>query len=425
MISEKTYSYLRALMWLLVVVTLPALLYEKYFAKGYVHAVLLIGFVFAVYWNSKNKIFSRDEEKLILFGFVLFCYVLLGFFQQVDGLSRFNSVLDNYTKVLLPLALFSILYWLRADGFKILIYSLFLSVLIALMHAINGLVQDLPRGGGSIHGSPIIFADLVMLYGLLNGVLSVYFWNDSKRLKAFLFCAASLLGIAASLLSGTKGGLLVLLSLPVFVLPFLHTTRDKVVFSIVSTLSLLALVVLFTITDNVLKPRMMMAWQEIQQILTGDLSGGSLGYRIQIWKVVWQSFLENPIFGVGAGEFYSFKYILLHEVGGTVDGSLLRFKHAHNEYFTILSGLGLIGVALYFLFFKWLIGLFVDAAKSPFSKEKTIGFLGLITIVSYVDFSLSESFLSSHSGGAAFYFIITLLVYALNQSKHYKSVSIK
>jgi len=94
---------------------------------------------------------------------------------------------------------------------------------------------------------------------------------------------------------------------------------------------------------------------------------------------------------------------------------LIKYKHSHNEYLGILSGMGLVGVLFYMFFFGWLIQTFKKAIKSDNQQIKAIGLAGVSLIFCYLDFSLSESFLSSKLGSVAFYLLITYFIYYLNK----------
>lgn len=391
------------------------MVYEKYFARGYIHLVLLVGFGFILYNNQKQVIFSKDEEKLIQFGFMFFVFALFGFFQQTPGLTRFDVVLDNYLKALLPLALIPLFYFSKLNGLKLLITSLVLASFIALGLSLYGQYQNMPRGGGSVHGSAIIFGDLAMLFALLSGLFGFYFYKKRKYLLAIVLVMSCIFSLFSSFSSGTKGGVIALLSLPFVVAPVIQDRKARIIFiSLILSLLIIAMTILFS-TENLLKERMFIAWTELLQILNGNFDGPSLGFRVQIWLVAWQAFLSNPIFGIGIGEFYAFKLSLINSGMATVD--IETYKHAHSEYFTILSSMGVVGVVLYLWFFKWLLGYFYQHAISKSYEIKFIGIAGLITIMCYIDFSLSESFLSSHLGGGTFFFVISLLIYSLHNLK--------
>lgn len=396
-----------------ILAILPSLVLGDYFGKDYIHIFMVFGFGFIVYLNKKKMLFASDEETLIRFGFAIFVVALSGYFQQDPQYTRFAPGLDNFSKAFIPLVLLSILYFLKPRADKLLFLSICIGVLTALPLTVVGILENLPRGGGEVHGAPIIFGDLVMLYGLLSLVVAVYFFSSKKYLFSAIWCFIAVLGVFSSISSGTKGGLIALITLPFLFYSMISEKKNRYRFLLLMIILGLLFVLLVFGTNNLLRPRLFELWVELKMVLNGDLSGHTLGYRLQMWKYSWDLFLSHPIFGIGIGEFYSIKMHLIQN--GLIDADIERFKHSHNEYLSIMSNMGLVGVFLYVWFFKWLISYFYHALKSSSGKVKYLGLTGLVTITCYLDFSLSESFLSSHLGGTAFFFIITLLIYSINQ----------
>lgn len=401
----------RFYLFLIVFLFLPSLVINDYFGKGYEYLVMLVGFPFVLYVNYfKKDLFQATEETLIRFSGLIFLVILTGFFYQNPELTRFAPTLEGYSKtVLLPLFLLPILYFIKFRSIGLLASMLAIGAMISFVMTVYAISHGVPRGGGGVHGAPIIFGDLAMLYGVLLFILAVYFHTE-KYFYWLIFFGA--LGVLSSLLSGSRGGWIVLFTLPFFLIPFLpkkYRTRVSILGGCVFILIITAIALL----DNPIKSRVLLAFSEIQLILSDEAyMGGSLGSRLEFWRLAWLAFLSNPINGIGVGEFYAFKMHLVEM--GKVPEHLARYKHTHNEYLGILSGMGLIGVLVYGTFFVWLWKFFNQAIHSNFIHIKYLGILGIATIVCYFDFSLSESFLSSDLGGGAFYFLITIYIYLIN-----------
>lgn len=406
--------------FLVLVLFLPSLVAGKYIGKGYEYFLLFIGMFSVFYTNWKGLLYKPTEEKLVLFGVLAYLLALMGFFSQDSELTRFAPAMENFLKALIPLILFSILYVTKIKKINVLFWGCALAVAIASLMTVIALIQNLPRGGGSLHGAAIIFGNLSMLFGVLCFIFSTYYFRQKLF---YIFLIMGLLGIMASLFSGTRGGWLVLITLPFVLIPFTSKQyRIKTVIALIGVALLLFIIVFFT--ENNIKNRLVAAYIEVYQMLSsGQFSAGSLGLRLELWRASFMAFLSNPIFGIGVGEFYSFKLGLLEL--GKVPASITAFKHSHSEYFSILSSMGLLGIIFYTVFFVWLWRIFVKAARSEVKEVKCLGIAGVSTIVCYLDFSLSESFLSSHLGAGAFYFLMTLFIYFINrysQENSYETV---
>ncbi|MEA3404416.1 MAG: O-antigen ligase family protein [Pseudomonadota bacterium] len=409
----KLNTLFRITFFLILTGFLPSLVYENYFAKAYVSFVILFGFLFVLYFNYKKIIFSKDEETFIGFGVLIYLVALSGFFQQTPELTRFGPAMEGYLKALVPLGLIPILHFLKVRNLNFYFVTLALACLTAFGSSFLGVAEGFRRGGGDVHGSAIIFGDLAMLFGLLSCVIALYFFKLRKHLLLYVFLFIGALGIISSLLSGSRGGWLAIFTVPFLFLLFLEEKRHRHLFLGLFLVVIIVLVSIGMSVDNI-SSRVHAFWRELEQLLfLFKLSGGSLGARIQMWEVALQAFLSSPVFGIGVGEFFAYKANLI--LNGEASVKIERFKHAHNEYLTILSSMGLVGIAAFFFMFRWLWRYFSKAIKSSVLEKKILGLSGLVVIVCMIDFSLSESFLSSHLGGAAFYFLIALFIYLISQ----------
>ncbi len=408
-IKFECYRTIQVAVFLLVLLFLPSLVMGKYIGKGYVHFLLFIGMFSVLYTNWKGLIYHHTEERLVLFGVTAYLLALTGFFYQDDDLTRFAPAMEGVLKALIPLVLFSLLYIAKIRKLNVLLWSLALAVMIAFALTLNAILQGLPRGGGALHGAAIIFGNLAMLFGVLCFIFAAYYF----RFRLFyLFLVLGALGVAASLLSGTRGGWIVVVTLPFVLIPFVAKPfRLKVFMALLGVFLLFISLIFFT--ESSIKNRLLAAYFEIMQMLSsGQFTAGSLGLRLELWRASWMAFLSSPFLGIGVGEFYAFKHALFE--AEQIPSSILSFKHSHNEYFSILSSMGILGIIFYIVFFVWLWRLFFKAAYSKIKEVKFLGLAGISTIVCYLDFSLSESFFSSHLGSAAFYFLMTLFIYFIN-----------
>lgn len=414
-------NILQFFIYTLLVGFLGSLVVENYFAKGYVYVTMLLGFAFIVYFNYKKISFSKNEETLILFGVGAFLLVLSGFFFQDPDYTVFPRAVESQSKHLLPLLLLPMFYFIRKNiSIKFLalclLFGAFASFFITILAYFEGFLTHGARGGGQIHGSPIIYGNLSMLFGVLSLTLSLYFYPKKYKLFILLLIGGGL-GILSSLFSGSRGGWIVLLTLPFFIIFSLGiSNRRKII--LYYFLFLVASGIFILSTSNMISYRINLFFDEINLLMNDpSYSGGSLGSRLVFWGISVKAFLSSPLIGIGAGEFYAFKKELLE--AGLVPDHLANFKHAHNEYLSILSNHGLIGVSFYLFFFVWLLTLFYRYVKSSVDEVRRFGVLGVVAVFCYLEFSLTESFLTSQLGLPAFYFIISLLIFLAERYQGY------
>jgi O-antigen ligase len=91
-------------------------------------------------------------------------------------------------------------------------------------------------------------------------------------------------------------------------------------------------------------------WNEVRSITEEGASKGTGAERVYTWNIGWQMFLDNPVMGVGQGNFpYVFRK---YEVGTGhgeegYHGRSVAGRAAHSIYFTMLPELGILGTSLF------------------------------------------------------------------------------
>jgi O-antigen ligase len=89
-------------------------------------------------------------------------------------------------------------------------------------------------------------------------------------------------------------------------------------------------------------------WAEMQSITDEGASAGTGEQRVYMWRVGWQMFLDNPIIGVGQGNFPF--WFRTYEVGAGFEeglrGRSLAGHEAHSVYVTLAAEHGIIGIAI-------------------------------------------------------------------------------
>lgn len=91
-------------------------------------------------------------------------------------------------------------------------------------------------------------------------------------------------------------------------------------------------------------------WDRIKSIQGEGASTGTGEERVYEWKIGWHMFLDNPVMGVGQGNFpFVFKKYEVQVMGGEDPfyGRSVAGRVAHSVYFTLLPELGLIGLFIF------------------------------------------------------------------------------
>ena len=84
---------------------------------------------------------------------------------------------------------------------------------------------------------------------------------------------------------------------------------------------------------------------------------------------------------------------------GELDSFIANFSHVHNEYLDTLLKRGVVGlVLLLLLFFGPMLWFFKPYLKSTDTEVKSLAMAGIVIPMMYMDFGLTQVFLSHNSG---------------------------
>ena len=92
--------------------------------------------------------------------------------------------------------------------------------------------------------------------------------------------------------------------------------------------------------------------------------------RLQFFHISWSLFKASPVIGMGPGAFHTVTSSLPDK-----DGEFVNLLHTHNEYLTLLSQYGLIGLSLFLLLIFFSLK---EARHSPLSPYKHVAYLGMV-----------------------------------------------
>ncbi len=173
----------------------------------------------------------------------------------------------------------------------------------------------------------------------LNMVIPFAFFmaiSETNKAKKTIYIGLTLLFLFVNMLTLSRGGFVGLVAVGIYC----WLKSPKKVLSAV----FIAMLVLFMsqyATDKY--------WGEIRSIQEEGASKGTGEERVYEWKVGWKMFLDNPILGVGQGNF-PWQFGKYEKASGFYDGlhgKSRAGRAAHSLYFTLLPELGIIGTLLF------------------------------------------------------------------------------
>jgi O-antigen ligase len=184
-----------------------------------------------------------------------------------------------------------------------------------------------------------------------------YLLASRKGLLVDLLCWAQLVaGVAAILLSGSRGGLVAgIIGLAMFPLTVFRLQRSQKYASLVACAGLLA-------AGAYLIPQSL--WSRIFQFGYRELAAGTLTHRTVLWAAGLEAFRDHPFLGVGAGAY-----------GSAILRAVDISYPAHNTFISVLVELGVIGASLLFA----LLASFYYCAKRMRYVERCLWITLLLT----------------------------------------------
>lgn len=238
---------------------------------------------------------------------------------------------------------------------------------------------------GTYFVNVIHFGDLALVLGIMACMTINWDRLDSFAVVA-LKIGGLLGGLNAIILSGTRGGWLAVPA--VFaVWAGLMSKRLSAVVLILATLGLvLALIGLFEFVAPV-HERLLSLTDELLTVHANRDT--STGLRLQIWNAALHLFAQNPIFGVGPGQFANLAPKLGSEGYLTPMGVELARAEVHNEILTHTVALGIFGLASALLIYFVPFAIFLRATRSPDHTKRRAGILGACLVTAFVVFGLT------------------------------------
>lgn len=267
------------------------------------------------------------------------------------------------------------------------------------------LVIGVERAGGYTH--TIQFGNISMLIGLFCIAGLGWAVVQSKAKKwVFLFLFAALFGALGSLFSGSRGGWI---GLP-FVFIVLYraygeflTKRLKLV---ILTFLIIFLVLVYSIPQTGVQARVVDVFHSLDLYISEENKHTSVGLRLDMWQGALKLIKEKPIAGWGWQGYQDGMQLLVDK------GEIPQFaadNHAHNEYLDNYARRGLIGLLSLFALYLVPLRLFVKHLTATNLEIRALATAGAILPVAFMDFGLTQVFLSHNSGVMVYSFWLVIL----------------
>lgn len=401
-----------------------------YEVHGPVLNLLFLSSVLWLWLSLRNRQGVGLDGATALFSGIFLLYALVAILaagrigfnaDALNGLDRFSAFLAGV--ILLPCLV-------RARVNPLWFWSA-----IAITAALSGLhaFWEMHLAGGSFHlstelgyraggskGKQIPFGDIAALTAAISG-LAACVWFRTWRGWSILFGTAALLGVYASIASGTRGAWLFLPTALLVIGLYLSQQYPARRRTILRTLLGLVLAGGLALgLSSQMTGRIATAVSEIRGYAAGAAvqPGNSMGERFEMWRAAWMASQEHPLLGIGVGQLNG--YFKDAARRGLISPAIAEFDggtghtHAHNDYMNALATRGSLGLGSLLLLYLVPLGRFARTAIVAGSDaQRGLGYAGILLVLAYMQFSLTDSLLIARIT-AGYFVLLCVWLLAMN-----------
>jgi O-antigen ligase len=265
-----------------------------------------------------------------------------------------------------------------------------------------------PRPGGLINA--ITFGDLALLLSFLALAAAIDVHQEARKgsRQVMLASVGALAGLAASVLTGTRGGWLALLPAAVLLVLHVRELDSRRVRGLLGAIAALLAASWFVPVLGI-QQRFVQGVNDVRSFYEGGSVWTNVGTRLELWKGAAMLIAEHPLFGM---DFAACRARLAeYAQQGSLDPMVLTLPHLHNDALQELATGGVVGFAIWAgilvapgMFFLRRLG---GGMRSPQFAQ---ALAGALVVFSYACFGLTEVIFWSVAGSLFYALMVFLLM---------------
>ena len=385
---QKTYQFMLVALAFLMPLTVSG-------ANLIIVAICLLWLFSGDYKAKYTQIMS---SKLMLASIVFFCLHIVGMLWTDD----FHWGLHILHKMWYFILLFPILFNIVQRKYTSYYLSSFM-LAIAITEIASYLVwfQIIPEFKNATVGNPTPFMshisyNPILALAIYISYYNIFIQNNLSKFKFFIYSFFALsMTINMFITGGRAGQVMYFVMLTILIFQFFGKEKLK------SLLTVFVLVPLIFFTayqsSNIFQSRVD---QAVNNTINFEINrNSSVGERINFAINTWDVIKENPIIGVGTGDFPS-EYKKINQINSP---QMQPTTNSHNMYTLVTMQLGFIGLMS-------LLSIFYFQIKLSFiSQNKFFKDLGFALPLMFLVIMLSDSYLLGHYTTLVFVFFSSFL----------------
>ena len=362
-------------------------------------ALLLLSISLLIFADKTDLRAILDRDAAFYAGAMAFFLVPIWLSQSYHHHYAAHSY-DAASRYLLAVPVFMLLRRVRFEVIAKVQYGFPLGAIAGLLAAKEIIRPEWPHARLGVDFLNVIyFGDLALMLGILSLFSLNWAGRDSPALR-ILKVLGFLAGIYASVRSDTRGGWV---AAPVFLLIFLYFKAGNISRKSLFATLFIVVAAIFSayIFNQRVHERVDLAANEIAGFHQGSRDT-SIGIRLQLWQAAIAEFRQNPVFGVGPGNFWA--PLKSMREAGEITQLAEDTGHAqvHNELLSKLAELGVFGLVSILLIYLVPLKIFIQSARSNMRRKKQSGILGIALVSGFFIFGLTVEILDL-TMTAAFY----------------------
>ena len=385
---EKTYQYLLILLAFLMPLTV----------SGANLIIIIICLLWLFSGNYKAKYFQIISNKLMVASIIFYCLHIIGMLWTEDLQWGFHILHKMWYFLLLLPILFNIT---QRKYINYYLSSFMLAILLTEVTSYLVWFQIIPEFKYATVNNPTPFMSHISYNPILALAIYIAYYNiflktNLSKLKFFIYSFFALsMTINMFITGGRAGQVMYFAMLTILIFQFFNNDKLK---SLLTVLVLVPLIFFSAYqTSDIFQFRVNEA---VKNTINFEINRNSaVGERINFAINSWDVIKENPIIGIGTGDFPS-EYKKINQINSP---QMQSTTNPHNMYTLIAMQIGLIGLASMFSIFYYQIKLSFN------SRDKFIRDIGVALPLMFLVIMWSDSYLLGHYTTLVFIFFSSFL----------------
>lgn len=353
-------------------------------AKYFFGLLALTGLTYFIFNLSEIKILPTEKKLFFILLLINFAWIAISFYWNYEPGRSDSFLWGRHFFFLFLIPLYFLFKKINIPD-HILLFSVFFSVLVSFVDICIDLGQGVDHRFQGMN--PNSFGPIQLC---LTGFLLFCFFFKSKKWEKYFAAAGFLLGSFTVILSQSRGAWLAIPALILFFIFYFarkYSLSRKVLVS-VAIFSVLSSTYFLPIVNQQINPAVENISAYFSSNNPNDESRlGTFGSRMELWKTGWNLFLENPIMGVGVGQF---KVEAIQNYQRYKVADLAKdYHYVHNQYIATLATRGVLGLIFFIILIT--LPICISISKKNIDRDKKIAQFSIIFIcLAYIISSIPE-----------------------------------